>query len=148
MAKKKHTSLNAQDINVTDIQKHTVQNHMHVLKNVEETITQPHVQNHQTHRPNVHCAEEIILQVKKDAKCTRTCKKTEASQSTKLLIDPSSKKSMLTIETNSHLSTQTKLKINAFRSTNFKLTSAQSKSAITSYSKSIFNISEFKTMFN
>jgi hypothetical protein len=104
---KKDTSFNAQDVNVTDIQKHTVQNRMHAL-NVE---TQPHVQNHQTHRPNVHCAKEIIPQVTKDAKCTRTCKKTEPSQSTKLLIDPSSKESMLTIVTNSHLSTQTKLKI-------------------------------------
>jgi hypothetical protein len=56
--------------------KHTVQDHMHEL-NAKKTITQPHVQNHQIHRPNVHCAEEIILQVTKDAKCTRTCKKTD-----------------------------------------------------------------------
>jgi hypothetical protein len=90
--------------------KHTVKNHMHAL-NAEETITQPHVQNHQIHRPNVHCAEEIILQVTKDAKCTRTCKKTEASQSTKLLIDHSSKESILTIVINSYLSTLTKIKM-------------------------------------
>jgi purine nucleoside permease len=70
LRQKKNTSFNAQNVNVMDIQKHTVQNHMHTLS-AEETITQQHVQNHQIHRPNVHCAGEIILQVTKDAKCTR-----------------------------------------------------------------------------
>jgi hypothetical protein len=38
-------------------------------------ITQPHVQNHQIHQPNVHCAEETIPQATKVVKCTRICKK-------------------------------------------------------------------------
>jgi hypothetical protein len=71
---KKKTSFNAQDVNLKDIQKHNAQNHMHAL-NAQEAITRRHVQIHHIHRPNVHCAEEIILQVTRDAKCTRTCKK-------------------------------------------------------------------------
>jgi hypothetical protein len=74
---KKNTSFHAQDVNIMDIPKHTVQTHIHAL-NAEEIITQSHVQNHQIHRPNMHCAEEIILQVTKDAKCTRTSKKKQS----------------------------------------------------------------------
>jgi hypothetical protein len=39
---KKNTSFNAQDVNIMDTQKHTVQNHMHAL-NADEFITNPHV---------------------------------------------------------------------------------------------------------
>jgi hypothetical protein len=102
---KKNTSFNAQDVNVMDIQKHTVQNHMQSLR-ADETTTQPHVQNHQIRRPNVLCAEEIILQVTKDAKRTGTCKKPEASQS-----PLQQKESILPTVINSHLSNQTKHKI-------------------------------------
>jgi hypothetical protein len=76
--------------------------------NVEETTTQPHVRKHQILQQNVRCVEVIILQATKDARCTRTCNKTEASHLTKLHTDPSSQKSVFMILTNSHLSTQTK----------------------------------------
>jgi hypothetical protein len=92
------------------IQKHTVQNHTPAL-NVEETTTQPHVRKHQIHQQNVRCVEVITLQATKVAKCTRTCNTTEASHLTKLHTDPSSQKSMFTILTDSHLSTQTKPRI-------------------------------------
>jgi hypothetical protein len=103
----KSTSSNAQDVNLTVIQKHTVQNYMPAL-NVEKTTTQPHIGKYQIHQQNVRCAEVIILQATKDARCTRTCNKTEASYLTKLHTESSSQKSIFTILTNSHLSTQNK----------------------------------------
>jgi hypothetical protein len=50
----------------------------------------------------------MTLQATKDARCTKTYKKSGASHSTKLLTDLSSKKSVLTIIINFHLSTQIK----------------------------------------
>jgi hypothetical protein len=106
-SKAKNTSSNAQDVNLMAIQKQTVQNHMPAL-NLEETTTQPHVRKHQIHQQNVRFAEVITLQATKDARYTRTCNKTEESHLTKLHTEPSSQKSMFTLLTNSHLSTQTK----------------------------------------
>jgi hypothetical protein len=111
--KPKNTLFNVQDANPMVIQKHTVQNYTPVL-NAEEITTQPHVQKHQIHQQNVRCVEVIILQATKDVRCTRTCNKTEASHLTKLHTDPSSQKSVFTILTNSHLSTQTKLRLKCF----------------------------------
>jgi hypothetical protein len=113
---------------------------MHAF-NAEKTITQPYVQNHKIHQASVHCVEETIPQATQDVKCTRICKKTEASQSTKLFTDPSNKGSMLAIIINSLLSTQIKLRFKSH-------TSTPAKPATTLYTRPIFNVSEFKTKFN
>jgi hypothetical protein len=69
--RQKNTLFSSQDVNLVGTQKHrpTVQSHLHAL-NAEETVTQPHVQNHQVDQPSVHRVVETTPQATKDVKCT------------------------------------------------------------------------------